>query len=280
MAASTASADILAAINSLGDALENFATVTQALSAGNFTVTLTPNTQAAQPQTPQTFDVQLHNIGAATTTYDLSVSGLPADVTSQLGQTSVTLAPDGFADVTLTLTQTTSTELEAFDFTVDVAIDGVTPAIVKSATGSLTTRNEFISVTQVSLTPPFADPGTPIDVSAQLLNAVNEQRDVLVSYVVTAPGGNQVFASTPMPLTLTVQNSLATVDLGSFATTGFALGQYEVHVSVTDTNNVALPGARRRRLVTDWLARDHIIDRRAATIAARHEHGHRYAANQ
>ena len=41
--------------------------------------------------------MQLHNIGTETTTYNLSLSGLPAGVTGTLSQTSVTLDRDGFA---------------------------------------------------------------------------------------------------------------------------------------------------------------------------------------
>src|SRR5262249_25742067 len=41
----------------------------------------------------------------------------------------------------------------------------------------------------------------------------------------------------------TVQTSLATVDLGSFDTTGLALGRYTLTVTVTDTSGNPIPGA-------------------------------------
>jgi hypothetical protein len=119
----------------------------------------------------------------------LPLSGLPAEVTSQLSDTQVTLNRDEFFDVTLTLTQTTADELLAFDFSVDVSIDGVAPAITKSAIGSLRTRNEIVSVTSVIVDQPFVDPGEQANVSARILNAVNRQRDVSASFIVKNSAG-------------------------------------------------------------------------------------------
>jgi len=242
LAAASDPSTIQAAITDLGQALDDFAAVTQALTCGNVQVLLTPNSQAAQVQSPRNFTLTLHNVGTETTTYDLTVAGLPADVAGQLSETSVTLARDEFAEVLLTLTQTTDTELRAFDFRVDVSLAGTTPSIVKSASGSLRTRNAFISVTGVELTPPFGDPGTPVSVTAQLLNAVNRQQDALVAYTVFDAGGTPVFTSGAVPVTLTVQTSLATVALPPLDTTGFALGAYTLEVSVTDAQQVPLPG--------------------------------------
>ena len=67
---------------------------------------------------------------------------------------------------------------------------------------------------------PTLDPGAPVDVTAKVLNSVNQQQQALASYTVTDPTGTVVFyTSTPVALTLNVQTSLITVDLGSFPTT-------------------------------------------------------------
>src|SRR5262249_13792490 len=50
------------------------------------------------------------------------------------------------------------------------------------------------------------------------------------------------FTSTPAPLTLTVQTSLAAVDLGSFDTIGLAPGNYVIDVTVTDLAGNLIPG--------------------------------------
>src|SRR5262249_4302786 len=99
-------------------------------------------------------------------------------------------------------------------------------------------------VTQVDANPAtITTPGTPVDVTAHLLNSVNQQQPALASYTVRNAGGQAVFTSTPMPLTLSVQSILATVDLGSFPTTGLAQGNYTINVTLTDPSGNPIPGA-------------------------------------
>ncbi len=241
--AATDDAQTLAAITDLGHALDDFAAIVQTLARSNVDVTLTPNTQVAQPLTPREFHVLLHNVGTDTSTYNLSVSGLPAAVTSQFSTSSVTLDRDQFADVVLTLTQTTTDELLAFNFVVDATIAGSTPVIKKSVTGSLRTRNEIISVTSVNLDHPFVDPGVSVDVSARILNAVNQQRDALGSFVVKNSAGTTAFTSPNTAIHLGVVQSLSTFDLGTFATSSLPLGEYSVNVSLTDLLGQPIPGA-------------------------------------
>jgi uncharacterized membrane protein len=240
-AANTAGA-IQTAVNSLGTALDAFATVASTLAQHNVEISLLPNRQVAQPQTPASFEIRLHNIGTETTTYDLSLSNnLPAGVTVQFSQTAVTLARDEFSvGVTVTLTQTSTTEVVPFSFAVNASVNG---NLIKSATGSFTVRNDFISVVGVIPEPPFVNPGNPVNISARLLNAVNQTQQVEVFYTVTDPNGQIAFTSTPVPVTLTLQTSLVTVDLNSLDTTGFALGQHTIEVTVTDANDNPIPGA-------------------------------------
>ena len=58
--------------------------------------------------------------------------------------------------------------------------------------------------TQVTVTPPFTNPGPDVDVTAQIFNAVNQQRQAQVSYTVTDGNGQAVFTSNPVPVTLSV----------------------------------------------------------------------------
>jgi hypothetical protein len=185
----------LAAITAIGNVLDGFSDRINILVSSNVQVFLSLNTQVAQPLTPKNFIVTLHNVGTETSTYNLAVSGLPPEVTSQLSDAQVTLDRDEFLDVTLSLTQTTDDELLAFDFSVDVSIDGVAPAITKSAIGSLRTRNEIVSVTSVIVEPAFVDPGGSANVTARVLNAVNRQRDVVASFFVKNSLGDIVFSS-------------------------------------------------------------------------------------
>ena len=138
--------------------------------------------QVVLPQVPTSFQIELQNIGSQTTTYDLSLSGLPAGVTGTLSQPSITLAPGqatpglgGVADLTVTLTSTSTTELPPFSFTVTAAAEGASE-IAQSITGALTPRTALVQVTSVSPAPAFTDPGGQVDVSARILNAVNMQQ--------------------------------------------------------------------------------------------------------
>jgi hypothetical protein len=226
----------------LGASLDAFAAVAAGLARHNFEAFLLPNTQVAQPQTPAVFDLRLHNIGTDTTTYNISLDSLPAGVQGQLSQAAVTLDRDDFASLTVTLTQTSTTELLAFAFEVLVSVEGA-PEINRAVPGALTVRNEVVSVVAVTADPPFTDPGGQVTVSTRLLNAVNLEQEALVSYLVKDPNDQTVFTSQSVQTTLTVQTSLTTVDLGTLDTTGFALGGYTIVVSVTKLNGDPIPGA-------------------------------------
>jgi uncharacterized membrane protein len=242
LASAQGQTQVQAAVVGLGAVLNNFGDAVVALQHHNVTVSLSPNSQPAQPGVPRNFGVVLHNTGDQTTTYNLSLLGLPANVTGSFNQTSITLNPGQFSSgLVATLTETSTDELAAFTFQVQAAAGF--PQVVQTASGSLQTRREFVSVASVTPSPPFANPGTSVTVSAKLLNAVNRTQDALVSFVVKNAAGQQVFASTPVAVQLTLLNSLVDANLGAIDTTGFALGQYTITVTVTDTAGNPLPGA-------------------------------------
>jgi uncharacterized membrane protein len=245
LAAATSVAETQAAVDRLGAALDAFGGTVTDLSRHNFEVFLLPNTQVAQPQTPAPFDLRLHNIGTETTTYTVSLSGLPPGVMGGLSEATVTLDHDESSDVSVTITQPDGAELRAFDFRVTVSVVGASE-ISKTATGAFSARREFLSVVDVTSRPPFTEPGGRVDISARLLNAVNRQQDVLVSYTVSTLGGQQVFSSNPVPARLTVQSSLVTVDLGTLNTTGFVPGSDTIEVTVTDPDGRPIPGGSGR----------------------------------
>ena len=235
--------DVQSAVVGLGNVLDNFAADVVAFQEHNLTVALSPTSQPAQPDVPQNFGVIVQNTGDQTTTYDLSLLGLPADVTGSFNQTSVTLDPGQVSTgIVATLTETSTTDLSAFDFQVQATADGF-PEVVQTADGAFQTRAQFVSVASVTPTPPFANPGTSVSVSATLVNAVNSTQNDLASFVVTDSMGQQLFASTPVAVQLTVQNSVVQVDLGTIDTTGFALGQDTIEVTVTDADGNPIPGA-------------------------------------
>jgi hypothetical protein len=164
-------------VQALGGVLDDFAATVDALRHHAVEVSLTPNSLVAQPGVPQQFGVLLRNVGDQTTTYDLTLLGLPAGVTGSFSQPSVTLAPGQFSSgLTATLTQTSGGELQAFEFRVNATASGF-PLVATTAVGTLQSRTEVVSVVSVGLSPPFTNAGGQVAVSARVLNAVNRQRE-------------------------------------------------------------------------------------------------------
>ena len=125
LAQAATATDVQSAVTSLGNDLQSLGTTLSDEAADNFTLSLVTNSQIAQPQVLTTFQLVLQNTGTQTTTYDLSVSGLPSGVTAAFSQSKITLAPgqvtpggSGVPDVTVALTSTSSAQLPVFSFQV------------------------------------------------------------------------------------------------------------------------------------------------------------------
>ena len=235
IAAATTAAEIRAAVTALGQALGTLAGAITDLARHGFTVGLTPDRLIVQPGAPQVFSIPLTNTGTLPTTYLLSVSTLPAGVTSSFSQSSVTLQPGqsliaGNNAPTLTLTET-GTTLVPVAFTVTVTAQGATE-IARSVNGSLTLRDESITVAGITTSPAGVDPGAMVNVSAKLLASVNGPSQASVSFTVVDPNGLIVFTSPATSVPLGVTSGLVTQDLGGFDTTGFVDGLYKITVSV------------------------------------------------
>ena len=232
---------VRAAIVSVGDALDTFGAGVVALKRGDFRAWLSPNSREARPLQPETFEIVVQNVGTETTTYRILLPNLPDGVAASLDRSTISLAPGETANVFLTITQTLTTESLAFGFEVPIVLDE-SPTIGRSVAGSFTARREFVSIVEVKASPTFAASGTPVALSTRLLNAVNRQRDVLVSYVVRDSGGTVVRTGGPVAATLSVQTTLQTIALGALLTDGLADAQYVVEVSVTELDGAPIPG--------------------------------------
>ena len=245
----TSIADVETTAANLSHDLATLSTTLTDLAAHQFTLTLEPNNQAGQPQTPTTYQVALQNTGNQTTTYDLSLAGLPAGVTGTLSPSSITLAPgqstpgsSGVPAVFLTLTSDSPTQLAPFGFTVQADAENAAE-ISRTASGAFTPRNTLVQVIAVTTNPTFTSSGSQVDVTAQILNAVNQEQQVRVSYTVTDASGKVVFTSPPVATTLDVLATLSTVDLGNLDTIGFALGDDTINVTVSDAAGNPIAGA-------------------------------------
>ena len=242
-------AGLLAAANTLGLALGTLGTTLADESTSNFVLSLVNNSQVAQPLSPASFQLVLQNTGTRTTTYDVRVLGLPAGVTGSFSQTTITLEPGqvtpetiGLPGLFVTLTNSLTTDLSPFSFQVMATAEGA-PEITRSTIGSLTTRSALVQVVSVTPNPTFTNPGSKVDVSARILNAVNKEQQARVSYTVSDPSGKVIFTSTPVSTTLHILATLTTVDLGNLDTTGFALVDDTITVTVADASGKPIPGA-------------------------------------
>jgi uncharacterized membrane protein len=246
--AAVTAADVQAAATSLGNDLKTVANTLTAEANDNFTLSFVSNSQVAQPQAPIPFSLLLQNTGTQTATYTLSATGLPAGVTANLSTNSLTLAPGqitgsaGIPALVVTVTSTSASELDPFSFQVVASVQGAS-AITRTATASITARQESVAVVAVATNPTFTDPGGSVDVTARVLNAVNQSKQAQASYVVKDSGGNVIFTSTPVNFSLSVLTTLTTVDLGKLSTTGFTIGNDTIDVTITDASGQPIPGA-------------------------------------
>jgi transglutaminase-like putative cysteine protease/uncharacterized membrane protein len=238
-------ADVQAAVSTLGNDLGTVGSVLSAEANNPFSFSFLANSQVGRPQLATTYQLFLQNTGNQTTTYDLVLGPLPAGVTGTLSQSTITLEPgqvtpgSGVPTLIVTITSTSTTELSPFSFTVSASPQGV-PQVSQTITGQFTVRQNFVQVTSVATDPAFTNPGGQVEVSARILNAVNKQQDALVSYTVKDAGGTVIFTSPAVSATLNVLATLTDVDLGNLDTTGFALGQDTITVTVTDPSGTVL----------------------------------------
>ena len=245
--ASTAAA-VSAALTALGTALGSLGQAIADEAAHGFTLGLMTAYQQALPSTPSVFQIDIKNTGTQATTYDLSVSGLPANVNAVLSQATVTLQPGqaiagGTNGITVSLTEAGDTLFPA-SFTVTATAEGATE-ITDTTQGSLILRSTFLQVASVSPAASFVAPGGATEISANVQSALNGPQNDTISYVVLDSTGRTVFTSAPVPLPLTISSALTTADLGPLdtAAAGLAAGTYTLVATVYDSTGQAVPGS-------------------------------------
>ncbi len=242
-------ANVQAAVTALGNDLGSLSTALTDEAAHKFTLSLVTNTAVVQPQVPTSFGIVLQNTGSQTTTYDLSVSGLPSGVTATFNHSKITLASGqvtpgspGVPDLTITLTSTSTAEVAPFTFTIQAVAEGAAE-IKRTTTGALTARAQYVQIVSVNTIPTFTDPGGSVDVTARILNSVNKEQVASASFTVTDSSNHVLFTSAKVAVTLHVLTALTTVDLGNLDTTGFATGNDTITVTLTDPSGTPIPGA-------------------------------------
>lgn len=264
-ASSTSLSGLLAEIASgesarVGDAVGQLCTTLAALPAEmeaeadsfnyGFTISLAPASAVVAPGDSAVYDLRLESTGTQPTPLTLSLASLPAGVTGDLSQTAVTLAPGEILDensptpITATLSSPTPVGGETFD--VDSFVTSK-PAIAKSTTGLFAAVENAIDVTVVAASPTAIEAaGDPLNVSVELLNRVNQARDVLVAWRIEDPTGALLLTGAPTPAHLGTGGGTTNVSLGNVDTSGFPDGNNSIIAHVTTPMGDSIPGREGR----------------------------------
>lgn len=188
----------------------------------------TPYIEAILVGDTATYNLAVTNQGSLTTTYAITVAGLPGaplifSESIPAGGTinlPVTTTPPalGVYDVTATV------EPEVADLSVDLAW---------LARARLNVVDRFVQVTQVTASPDFVDTGSSSTaLQAEVANLAGVVRAVEAWTAILAPGGATVFSDT-LPLTLLAGNPRSYA-LGTVDTSAWAAGIYTVTVDLRD----------------------------------------------
>ncbi len=246
LATATTASAVQSAEITLGNALTNLATVIGDDAQHTFTLSLSPDREIVQPNAPETFSIVIANKGTTATTYNLSVVGLPAGVSSSFSRSSITLQPGqsinaGNGAPILTLTES-GTTLFATDFQVVVTAEGA-PEITQATPGHLTLRDVSYVVATVTPTPGFTNAGGMVDVKALIQATVNVPTQLKAGYTVADSTGHVIFTSSLQSVSVGVATGAQTVDFGNLDTTAFADGVDTITVQLYDNSGTAIVGA-------------------------------------
>lgn len=211
-----------------------------------FTLALSPANVELQPGQDQTFIVRIENQGTASTTVTVKVDPLPAGVTADLSQTQITLAPgevsDTFSNAPIILTLSQSVQsVKTFSLRLSGTVAGA-DALTQRASAYVVIRPAIADVLSISANPSVVEPGTPVAISAQILNTANTIRPVLARVEVRDQADMMVAILPDISLTLMPGTNTITTNLGTFLTDGLPNGLYWLHVSLRGSDGGLLPG--------------------------------------
>jgi len=227
-----------AALNGLSTILCNLNTTLLSANTYNFFLGLPPVSVASTPTAPAVFNVQIYNLANITKTIVFGVSGLPAGVTATFSRPRLSVDPFVFdGTTTLTISQSSAT-LQAFNFTVTATVEDA-PSNQRSVVGSVTLRNEFVTVDNVTVTPGVVvNPGDNITIKARVFNAVNQTKSVfLIAWIRSVKTGKTVRTGffgfdADTSVNLDPSTTLVNTTVVTLPTTGYPPGAYVAEVYV------------------------------------------------
>jgi uncharacterized repeat protein (TIGR01451 family) len=235
---SSALANVDASLCPLGSALLDAA-------SGDLSIGLNPALAVSVPAQPVVVNINLYNDTLAPRTFDVALSGVPANVQAELSATTVNIPShtqsNGCCSApTLSVTLTNNDGLaRAFDYRVTVTPRDL-PQLSRGITGSVTLRQDIVRVASVRATPIAVDPGTAVTISTRVMNSANGYRTVFGAWVLKdSTGTARRSGGTDSKLLASGDGVVALSDF-TIDTAGLS-GAYTLEMSVVDTAHCCSP---------------------------------------
>jgi uncharacterized membrane protein len=204
--------------------------------ARDVAVTFAPGAAIALPDQPLTYTLDVENGGYLTTTYVVSLTGLP-DGWSNWTQQNVNLAPETSADLALVVTPTALGY-----YTLHAHVQAVEDeAVWATADAGLNVVEALVRVLSVSANPSFVESGagTTTSLSVEVANVANVYREVTARARALNAGGTQVW-SADLPLALRT-GAARSYSLGTVDASAWAAGVYTLSVELLDGDSARVP---------------------------------------
>ncbi|MBX3060768.1 MAG: VCBS repeat-containing protein, partial [Anaerolineae bacterium] len=234
LSTATGNSNILAAIADLSTAVTtlsgNLCQVEQHRVDGRFT----PYVQAILLGDSASFNLDVHNQGTLTTTYAITITGLPGgDLLF-----NQTIPPGATANLPVA---PTPNAMGNFNLTAVIVADVMGDVAVQdTAVARLNVVDKFVQITQVIADPPFVETGiSATDLRVEVANFAGVAIPAQAHTAILAPDGSQPFSAV-IPLNILAGNPRV-YELSNVNTSGWAAGIYTVTVNLLDGDNSSIP---------------------------------------
>ncbi len=207
-------------------------------------VALSPARLELAPGTNGQYEVVLSNPSRLPITLNLSAASDIPGVGIALPQTQVALAPESNSTLQLEVSQNFSSTTVA-NVTLSAALQNYD--VTLSDASQLLVRAALVDVVDVTANPSVVEAGgNQTVITAELNNAANTARNVLLQIRVRDASNNLVLQPAPIPVNLQPSTSLITVDLGSLDVSSLSNGNYRLEVEALSSDGGELAGRTGR----------------------------------
>ncbi len=231
----TSDDDILAGVVQLGAAVYDLSGDSCQVEQRRFNARFTPYVQAILQGDSANFSLDVTNQGSLTTTYAITVSGIPGgDLTA-----SQTIAPDATVNIPVNV-NTPPLGVYNLGATVEPVGAGVTLPMSRTASARLNVVDKFVQVLEVIADPAFVETGvSSTTLSVHVANPSGVAQPGVAATTIFAPNGAIQFTA-DVPLTVLAGNPRAYL-LGNVDTSSWSEGVYTITVALLDGNGALIP---------------------------------------